>query len=235
MNAPNVKKKVRAVLFDFNGTMMYDSAIHEAVWLEKLRKAGIDPGPKSEYSKHLFGCDNATILGYYFGITDPSEIEREAYLKEAEYRRRCAADTDVYRLVDGCAEFLDALKAAGYPMTIATGSDRYNVEFYFSSPNLNLGKWFDFDNVVYDNGTFPGKPAPDGYIRAAARLGADPSECIVFEDSYSGVASARAAGAAYVVALGKGVDAAKFEAVGGVDAAVEDFLNYKSFPGLMLD
>jgi len=228
-------KKVKAVIFDFNGTMMYDSAIHEAVWLEKLKKAGIDPGPKSEYAKHLFGCDNATILGYYFGITDPEEIEKEAYLKEAEYRRRCAADPEVYRLVDGCAEFLDALKAAGYPLTIATGSERLNVEFYFSSPNLGLDRWFDFDKVVYDDGSFPGKPAPDGYLKACARLGVDPSECMVFEDSYSGVASARAAGVRYVIALGKGVDAARFEPVGGVDAAVEDFCGYKSFPGLELD
>ena len=227
--------KVSAVIFDFNGTMMYDSPIHIGVWLDLLRGRGIDPGPAEEYEKHLLGCSNSSILGYYFGITDQAELERMTYLKEAEYRRRCAADRSVYRLVDGAKEFLDALKEAGYPLNIATGSERLNVEFYFrQSPHLELSKWFDLDKVVYDDGSFPGKPAPDCYLRAAAAIGADPRDCLIFEDSFSGVKSAHAAGARYVVALGANAKAADYDEAGGVDLAVRDFTGYTDFPGLEL-
>ena len=53
---------------------MYDSPIHIGVWLDLLRGRGIDPGPAEEYEKHLLGCSNSSILGYYFGITDPAEL-----------------------------------------------------------------------------------------------------------------------------------------------------------------
>ncbi len=226
--------KVRGVLFDFNGTMMYDSPIHESVWLDFIPEHGGVIGSPEEYAKHIFGCSNRHILTHFLSGLSEEDIARYTYEKEAEYRRRCALDDKVFRLVDGLTEFLDALKAKAYPMTIATGSERLNVEFYFSSPKLGLKRWFDFDKVVYDDDTFPGKPAPDVYLKAAAKIGIDCRDCIVFEDSFSGVRSARAAGAKYVVALGKGARKEKFDEFGGVDAAVEDFRDFMSFPGLEL-
>ncbi len=108
-------------------------------------------------------------------------------------------------------------------MTIATGSEINNLNFYFSSEKLGLRRWFDKELVVYDDDTFPGKPEPDVYLRAAAKIGVDPSRCAVFEDSFSGVRAARAAGVAYVGAVGKGAATEKFEKAGGADAAMEDF------------
>ncbi len=54
---------------------------------------------------------------------------------------------------------------------------------------------------MYDDGTFPGKPAPDIYRIAAARLGRTPERCIVVEDSLSGIAAARAAGIGWIAAV----------------------------------
>ena len=164
--------------------------------------------------------------------TQPKDLSEEdiirlTYEKEAEYRRRLALDDKICRLVDGLVGFLDALKAAGIPMTIATGSEKNNVDFYFSSEKLGLTRWFDRDLIVYDDDSFPGKPAPDIYLKAAAKIGVDPSRCAVFEDSFSGVCSARAAGAAFVGAVGRGAVPEKFNSAGGVDLAMEDFSGWR--------
>lgn len=229
-----MNEKVKAVIFDLNGTMIYDSPIHESVWLDFIPAHGGVIGSPEEYAKHIFGCSNKYILTHYFEGLSDEDIDRLTYEKEAEYRRRCVLDREAYRLVDGLADFLDALKAAGVPLNIATGSEINNLNFYFESPQLDLGRWFDRSLVVYDDMSFPGKPEPDGYILAAKKIGFDCSDCLVFEDSYSGVASARRAGAKYVVALGKNACKEKFGEVGGVDAAVKDFTGFRSFPGLDL-
>jgi beta-phosphoglucomutase-like phosphatase (HAD superfamily) len=95
-------------------------------------------------------------------------------------------------LIAGAVEFLDFLKGEGVDFTIATGSEYSNVDFYFDK--FELGKWFDRSRVVLDDGTFPGKPAPDGYLRAAKVLGRDPADCVVFEDAEPGIQAAIAGG-----------------------------------------
>jgi HAD superfamily hydrolase (TIGR01509 family) len=65
------------------------------------------------------------------------------------------------------------------------------VSFYIK--NLGLDRWFSEDNMVWDNGAFPGKPAPDIYRLAAAKLGLSPSECLVYEDGTSGILAANRA------------------------------------------
>ena len=228
----NSENKVKAVLFDFNGTMIYDSPIHAAVWFDFVPQHGGGTITNEDVEKRCLGRDNAQILTDFFGKLSDEEIERLAYEKEAEYRRRCRLDPKRFRLNPGLTDFLDWLRAEKIPINIATGSEINNLNFYFERPEIGLGRWFDRSLVVYDDGSFPGKPNPDIYLRAAAALGVSCADCLVFEDSYSGVLAAHRAGAKYVVALGEGVRAEKFADIGGVDLAVEDFTGFRSFPGL---
>lgn len=224
-------KKVKAVIFDFNGTLIYDSPIHSQVWRDFVPANGGGQLSEDDFERRILGRDNAQILTDFFGPLTDEDIERMTCEKEAEYRRRCRLDHDAFRLVDGAVEFLDWLKENGYQMTIATGSDELNVNFYFDSPELGLDRWFDKSKVVYCDGSFVGKPEPEIYLRAAEAIGQKCEDCIVFEDSYSGVLAARRAGAAYVVALGLGVKRENFVFAGGVDLAVENFCDFRNFPG----
>lgn len=226
-----MESKVKAVIFDFNGTMIYDSPIHRAVWFRFVPAHGGGEITDDDIDKRILGRDNAQILTDFFGKLTPEQIDALAYEKEAEYRRMCLEDKKRFRLIDGVREFLDWLTASGIPINIATGSEVNNVNFYFERPETDLGRWFDRSKVVYDDGTFPGKPNPDIYLRAAAAIGVRCEDCIVFEDSYSGVLAAHRAGAKYVVALGEGVRAETFNPIGGVDLAVEDFTRFREFPG----
>ena len=87
--------------------------------------------------------------------------------KESMYRNMCLKDEKMFKLVKGLSEFLDKLKEAGIPITIATGAPVSNVKFYFE--HLNLGKWFDINKVVYTDGSFKGKPEPDIFFESCQK------------------------------------------------------------------
>lgn len=96
---------------------------------------------------------------------------------------------DGLRAISGAIDF--ARRAAGHgPVAVVSGSSRREIAFCLERVGLgDLFPWFiAFEDVR------SGKPAPEGYLRAAERLGVAPAECIVFEDSAAGVAAARAAG-----------------------------------------
>lgn len=73
-----------------------------------------------------------------------------------------------------------------------------------------------------------GKPAPDPYLRGAARLGLDPAHCVVFEDAAAGVRAARAAGAGWVVGVGDHLDGEP------VDVAVDDLRSVRFVDGALV-
>ena len=112
------------------------------------------------------------------------------------YRDLCLKSAD-FRLADGLPLFLDRLKQLDFPITIATASGWNNVQFFFD--HLGLDQWFNLQNVVYNDGTIPGKPEPDLYLLAAERLGVDIHGCAVFEDAQSGIEAAKRAGAGKII------------------------------------
>ncbi len=124
------------------------------------------------------------------------EIEDLEEEKEQIYRKLCLESKE-FKLADGLCEFLDMLKENAVPMTIATASGWNNVKFFFD--HLKLDKWFVIEKVIYNNGTIAGKPEPDLYLKASEALGVDIHDCIVFEDSVSGIESAKRAEAKTIV------------------------------------
>lgn len=212
---------IKGVIFDFNGTMIFDSHIHQAVWAEYIERLSGKPLSDEDFRHHILGHDTANILRYFVdeNIT-AEEAARYGLEKEAVYRERCPADP-LFHLVDGLEDFLDLLKSRNIALNIATGSDITNMRFYFEQ--FPLSRWFDFNKVVYDDGTFPGKPAPDVYARAAERIGIDPADCVVFEDASSGVLAAHRAGIDKVVIIHPKLKEEYFASFGGVMKVIPDF------------
>ena len=191
---------LKGILFDFNGTLFFDSKIHFEVFKRVALLFGKKPFSEEFMIKNVFGRTNALIYRQNFShnATD-AECKRFSDIKVKMYFDTCLERKDIMRLVPGVPEMLDFLKASGIPYCISTGSDREEMEFFVR--HLGLERWFNWDNIVYTDGSFAGKPAPDCYILAAARLGLTPSECVVFEDGESGIRAARAAGAGAVIAV----------------------------------
>jgi len=189
---------MKGILFDFNGTLYFDSDKH----LQAMRRCFSTWGkvPTDEYIiQNVFGRTNRQIY-MENGKADATDedIERWAEEKERLYREACMQSA-LSSLAPGAEELLDYLKEHHIPYAVATGSGLDNVEFYFSY--LKLGRWFSMDNLIYCDGSIPGKPAPDIYHKAANAIGLSAKDCLIFEDGTSGLRSAFASGAGAVCAI----------------------------------
>jgi len=194
-------KQLKGILFDFNGTLFFDSRYHIEAFLPFFPEYHLETPTKEELVSNIFGKTNAQIYreNYNANATD-EEIEAFGERKELSYIAACRRDKENLHLVEGTIELLDYLKENNIPYGMATGSPKMNIAFYNS--DLGLGKWFDIDkNITYDDHTFPGKPAPDIYIKAAKQIGLDASECLIFEDGTSGLRSGQGAKAGGLVAI----------------------------------
>jgi len=92
----------------------------------------------------------------------------------------------------GAAHLVEALHRRGIPLAIGTSSTRELAELKLSAQPF--AACFQAMACSDDPGVTAAKPAPDVFLLAAERLGADPKSCLVFEDTPKGVAAARAAG-----------------------------------------
>ena len=191
---------MKGVIFDFNGTLFWDSQLHIDTWREYSKKLRKEPFSDEEMLKYMFGHTNEDIVEYAIGKKPDKElVERVASEKEAEYRRMCLERPEEFHLAPNAVKYLDYLKENNIPMTIATMSEWCNVEFYIKE--FELARWFDLDKIAYSDGTIPGKPAPDIYLIAAKNIGLDMKDCLVFEDAYAGLEAAHSAGAGEIIAV----------------------------------
>ena len=190
----------KGIIFDFNGTLYWDSAKHKQAWREFSKIIRGTEFSDEEMVMHMFGRTNEEIIEYAIGRKPESEmVEKYGQEKEKLYRQRAIADKENFHLASGAIEFLDFLKENNIPRTIATMSDKINVDFYFE--HFNLENWFDYNKVVYADGIIPSKPAPDIYQIASKNLGLEPKDCIVVEDAISGIKSAHNAGIGKIIAI----------------------------------
>ena len=193
-------KELKGILFDFNGTLFFDSDLHMEAFRQVFPLYGL-PVPTDDFmADRCFGRTNETIFKENINPNaTKADIDEFELRKESVYHKLCLDLPERFRLVDGAEELLDELKARGIPFCLATGSNLLNLNFYIK--HMKLDRWFTSENTVYDDGTYPGKPAPDIYRLAAGKLSLDPSDCLVFEDGTSGIISARRAGAGAVIGV----------------------------------
>ena len=191
---------MQGIIFDFNGTLFFDSHMHYEAWRIYSRKLRGYEFTDDEMREKMFGRTNADIIEYAIGKKpSPEMVEKLAKEKEGMYREMCLKNRDTFVLAPGAEEFLNYLKENNIPRTIATMSEWDNVEFYIKE--FNLEKWFDLNKIVYSNGEIPGKPAPDIYEIAAKNIELNPKDCIVVEDALSGIESANKAGIGKIIAI----------------------------------
>ena len=214
--------KIKGILFDFNGTMLFDSALQEDVWKKFLKSKIGREITNEEIHKYIHSGNNKTVLSYFFNrVLSDREVEELGEEKESMYRNMCLKDMEMFKLAKGLPDFLDKLKEAGILITIATGALLSNVKFYFE--HLNLGKWFDINKVVYTDGSFKGKPEPDIFLKAAKNINVDIENCAVFEDAILGIEAAKRANAAKIIAVSSTLEKNKLSSIDGVFFVIKDF------------
>lgn len=216
---------MEAILFDFNGTLFWDTEKHLNAYkivAQKLRK---EPLSDEEFMKCLNGRPNKDNLEYLAGhpLSD-EEVEKLVTDKESSYREIVRKERETSHLAPGAIDLLLFLKDNKIPATVATSSEINNVKFFIEF--FELKKYFDTDKFVYDDNTFAGKPAPDIYLIAAKKLGVDPSKCIVFEDSVSGIKAAHAAHVGQIYAIVTDESYPKVKDLPGVTGCIRNFTEF---------
>ena len=180
----------KGAIFDFNGTLFWDTAFHDRAFDIFLKKHGVQLTDEEKRVK-IHGQANPDIMRGIFGNQlSEKDIADFTQDKELIYRQLCVNDL---KFAPGAEDLFDFLKAKGIPFTIATSAGIENVSFYYE--NMHLDRWFSMDKIVYDQGIFRGKPHPDVFLAAAKKLELNPEETVIFEDSVPGIIAAQRAGA----------------------------------------
>ncbi|HEX2952569.1 MAG TPA: HAD family phosphatase [Bacillota bacterium] len=213
----------KGIIFDFNGTLFWDSDKHTVAWKTMAAKLRREALTDEEMVQKLQGRPNPAIIEYLSGKRlDDANIFAISMEKEQIYRQLCHDDPHGCRLAPGASELLDFLKKHNIPRTIATSSERTNLDFYLET--FKLAQWFDPNRIVYDDGSIvAGKPAPDIYFKAADWLHLKPQDCIVVEDSLAGIRSAYRAGIGYIVAIGPEEKRAELTGIPEKNIVISDF------------
>lgn len=209
------------VIFDFNGTMFFDSKIHVLAWKNYIEELTNNHISEEEISQYIHGRNSEDILKCFLGDDLTKEmINQFSQEKESIYRSLCLRDKDKLKLTLGIEDFLDYLIKMDIPMNIATAANYENLQFYFEI--FDLYRWFDLEKIAYDDGIIKGKPSPDLYIRAAKNINIPTRYCLVFEDAKTGIEAAYAAGVQSVVAI-TGDSEIKNYGENRLVATIEDF------------
>jgi len=176
--------KQLAVIFDLDGTIVDSTADYRAVWAELIAEYGLDDDPNVFVARGT--RENVRVL--LGEDASAADIERHAAEQAARGQARMRARG--VRSHPGMVELIHALRALGIKLALATAAERSNAEWCLEQ----LGIQNDFDSVVVDQDVAHGKPAPDVYLAALERLGAETSDCVVIEDSVTGTLAAKRAG-----------------------------------------
>jgi HAD superfamily hydrolase (TIGR01509 family) len=176
----------RAVLWDMDGTLVDSEQYHWISWREALRAEGITITHDQFLS--AFGQRNDSIITQWLGAPSPQLIEKIGEAKEEIYRT-LVREQGIEPL-PGVAKWVRQLLEEGWLQAIATAAPRKNVEVVLEA----LSATHSFQAIVSAEDVERGKPDPEVYLKAAARLGVLPAQCIVVEDAVAGVEGARSAG-----------------------------------------
>lgn len=187
-------KGMRAVIFDVDGVLVDSYAAHFESWRVILEENGLEL--TEEQFAQTFGRTSREIIARFWGDgvgdTRSREIDDR---KEALYRDIVRAK---FPVMDGAVELIDALRAAGFALGVGSSAPPANVELSLDC----VGRREAFTAIVTGRDVQRGKPDPQVFLLAAARLGVEPLRCAVIEDAPAGIRAAEAAGAASIALLG---------------------------------
>lgn len=176
-----------AVVFDMDGVIVDSNPAHKLALIEFSHQHGYDL-TDDEMKAKIYGRTNKDWIPNLLGnsLTEEQILQYEDE-KESLFRKIYESDI---KPVNGLVPFLRQLDEYNVPRAIATSAPRANVDFTLEK--TGIGSFFQ--TILDESHVTVGKPHPEIYLKTAEALGLPPGQCIVIEDSISGVEAARRAG-----------------------------------------
>lgn len=180
-------KNVKAILFDMDGVIFDTERVYLEEWKQVFKKYGYKMKDEIYISVMGTGRENVKkVFKEYYGDNLPIEdmyVDKDILLNEAVSENKIPLKT-------GAVDILSYLKDNGYKTALATSAKRDRLEI-----QLHLADIKDkFDAIVCIDDVGKGKPNPDIFLLAAEKIGVEPSDCMVIEDSEAGIMAAFNAG-----------------------------------------
>lgn len=178
----------KALVFDLNGTMINDMDFHSRAWHRLLNDELGGNFSWEEVKSNMYG-KNPEVLVRMFGPDKFTQAEMETLSVEKEKRYQQEYLPQL-ALLPGLMEFLEKAHQAGIPMAIGSAAIPFNIDFVLD--NLNIRHFFKA--IVSADDVLLSKPHPETYLKVAAILQVNPTDCLVFEDVPKGAEAANNAG-----------------------------------------
>lgn len=175
-----------AFIFDMDGVIIDSNPFHKIALKQFCQKYGYDLS-EEQLREKIYGRTNKDWITNVFGKLDDKKLRAYADEKEALFRK--IYQRDIHAL-NGLINFLEAMDRLGIPRAIATSAPRANVDFTLQ--HTGIEKYFPV--ILDESFVTKGKPDPEIYIKTVEALKLSPENCVVFEDSLSGVQAGRQAG-----------------------------------------
>lgn len=176
-----------AVIFDMDGVLVDSNPFHVTNWANYLRERGIRYDPE-QLPRQILGQRNDVALRSFFGPNlTPEQIDRMGEEIEANFRKIFRTHA---KAPAGLMALIEESRQAAIPMAVASSAMKKNVDLVVEA----LGLEAYFQVLVDGDQVSRPKPDPEIYLRAADRLGVEPSSAVGFEDSFVGIAAVHAAG-----------------------------------------
>jgi beta-phosphoglucomutase len=175
-----------SVIFDMDGVIVDSNPYHKTAIQQFCREHGQQLSD-DQLLKKVYGRTNREWITALFGDIPEETIHRYTEEKEELYRRLFNKDI---KPLKGLIRFLNELENKKVPRAIGTSAPRSNVDFTLTRTETT--RYFDI--ILNDTFVTHSKPHPEIYLKCAQALGLPNSQCIVIEDSLSGVEAGKAAG-----------------------------------------
>lgn len=182
------------VIFDWDGVVVDSAQLHVRSWDLLAQEFG-RALPEGLRIGSL-GLKTEAVISDLLGWTkDPVEISHLSFRKEVLFRK--IVRHEGIRPQPGALPLLKRLRSLQISCAVGSSAPDLNIEVGMDV----LDAWPLFAAVVSGDHVLRGKPAPDIFLKAAAEIGCDPKECVVFEDAPAGVEAAHAAGMKVIAVL----------------------------------
>ena len=178
---------MKAVIFDMDGVIIDSEPIHFEVDMQTMREFGVNIS-KDELNKYV-GTTNEYMLNDLINKYKVQKSIKEILEYKMELTIRRINETKI-NAISGIPELLISLKHNNIKTAIGSSSPKELIITVIEK--FQLGKYFDC--IVSGDEVKEGKPKPDIYLEVSKRIGVNPEECIVIEDSRNGVLAAKNAG-----------------------------------------